>query len=269
MSKSLVQRLIAFCYARLNSQSRSFVADLAMRNFEQTTYQRLANIGFSPDSYIDVGAFHGDWSCLANTLLGPRPTLMIEGQQALLPRLEALAASRPGFFVAGCVLSATAGIIIQLYEMGTGSSLFAEASNAPRTIKTLKTRTLDEVAGSFIGPASAPFLKVDVQGAELKVLAGGEAVLSKASLVQLEVAMLPYNRGAPLMPDVIAWMAERGWLPTDISGFSRPSGPLVQIDVLFPDAKTHHFDPTSSASEQLKLATGSNGAARTSSGRAQ
>jgi hypothetical protein len=58
-------------------------------------------------------------------------------------------------------------------------------------------------------------------------------VLEKASLVQLEVAMLPYNKGAPLMPEVIAWMAERGWLPTEISGFSRPSGPLVQIDLLF------------------------------------
>ncbi|MBS0478987.1 MAG: FkbM family methyltransferase [Proteobacteria bacterium] len=230
---SLSQRLIASVYARLGSQSRLAVADLAMRNFEETTYQRLADRGFAPDSYIDVGAYHGNWTRLANRLLGPKPTLMVEGQAALLPALEAFAATRPDLFVAGGVLSATSGQEVAFHEMGTGSSIFAEASNAARTTRNTTTRTLDDVAGDFLTTVSAPFLKIDVQGAELEVLAGGTKVLEKASLVQLEVAMLPYNKGAPLMPEVVAWMAARDWLPTEISGFSRPSGPLVQIDMLF------------------------------------
>ncbi len=233
MLKNISRRLIASTYARLGAESRLAVADLAMRNFEETTYQRLAEMGFAPDGYIDVGAYHGNWTRLANRLLGTRPTLMVEGQAALLPALEAFAATRDDLAVAGGVLSATSGEEVSFYEMGTGSSIFAEASNAPRERTTTTTRTLDEVAAKFLDTVSAPFLKIDVQGAELNVLAGGSKVLDKASLVQLEVAMLPYNQGAPLMPDVVAWMAQRGWLPTEISGFSRPSGPLVQIDLLF------------------------------------
>jgi len=230
---SLSQRLIASVYARLGSDSRLAVADLAMRNFEETTYRRLADTGFAPDSYIDVGAYHGNWTRLANRLLGPKPTLMVEGQPSLVPALEAFAATRKDLFVAGGVLSDTAGQQVPFFEMGTGSSIFAEASNAPREQKTTTTRTLDDVAATFLSSVSAPFLKIDVQGAELKVLAGGAKVLEKACLVQLEVAMLQYNQGAPLMPDVVAWMAQHDWLPTEISGFSRPAGSLVQIDLLF------------------------------------
>ncbi len=230
---SLSQRLIASVYARLGSASRLAVADLAMRNFEETTYQRLVQMGFAPDGYIDVGAYHGNWTRLAHRVLGPKPTLMVEGQPSLVPALEAFAATRGDMAVASGVLSDTSGQQVPFYEMGTGSSIFAEASNAPREQKTTTTKTLDEVAAVFLTTVSKPFLKIDVQGAELKVLAGGAKVLEKASLVQLEVAMLQYNQGAPLMPDVVAWMAERGWLPTEISGFSRPSGPLVQIDLLF------------------------------------
>lgn len=230
---SLTQRLIASVYARLGTESRLQVADLAMRNFEETTYRRLAQMGFAADSYIDVGAYHGNWTRLANRLLGAKPTLMVEGQPSLVPALEAFAATRSDLSVAGGVLSDKSGEQIPFFEMGTGSSIFAEASNAPREQKTTTTQTLDEVAADFLSTVSAPFLKIDVQGAELKVLAGGTKVLEKAVLVQLEVAMLQYNKGAPLMPDVVAWMAQRGWLPTEISGFSRPSGPLVQVDLLF------------------------------------
>lgn len=230
---SITQRLIASVYARLGAKSRLQVADLVSRNFEETTYRRLAQFGFAPDGYIDVGAYHGNWTRLAHRLLGPKPTLMVEGQAALLPALEAFAATRSDLSVAGALLSDKPGEQVAFHEMGTGSSIFAEASNAPRTTQTVTTRTLDDVAADLLAKVSAPFLKIDVQGAELKVLAGGTKVLDTASLVQLEVAMLQYNQGAPLMPDVIAWMAQRGWLPTEISGFSRPSGPLVQIDLLF------------------------------------
>jgi FkbM family methyltransferase len=233
MFQALTRRLIPSAYARLDAESRLAVADLVSRNFEETTYRRLAKMGFAPDGYIDVGAYHGNWTRLANRLLGRKPTLMVEGQAALLPALEAFAATSDDLTVFGGVLSATSGQDVPFYEMGTGSSIFPEASNAPRERRTVTTRTLDEIAADFLATVSAPFLKIDVQGAELKILAGGTKVLEKASLVQLEVAMLPYNKGAPLMPEVIAWMAERGWLPTEISGFSRPSGPLVQIDLLF------------------------------------
>jgi hypothetical protein len=123
---SLSRRLIASVYARLGAESRLQVADLAMRNFEETTYRRLAQMGFAPDGYIDVGAYHGNWTRLAHRLLGPKPTLMVEGQPSLVPALEAFAATRSDLSVAGGVLSDKSGEQVSFFEMGTGSSIFAE-----------------------------------------------------------------------------------------------------------------------------------------------
>ena len=68
MTTSLSRRLIASVYARLGAQSRLAVADLVTRNFEEATYRRLAQMGFAPDGYIDVGAYHGNWTRLAHRL---------------------------------------------------------------------------------------------------------------------------------------------------------------------------------------------------------
>lgn len=230
---SLARKAIGSSYARLSPDLRLFVADMVGRNAEETTYRRLANAGFTPGGYIDVGAYKGDWTRMANRLLGNRPSLMVEAQSGLIPALKEFAATRAGLEIAHAVLSSTAGQEVTFYEMGTGSSMFAESSNASRIAVNVATQTLDDVAADFLRAANDIFLKIDVQGAEMEVLGGATNVLDQAALVQLEVAMLAYNEGAPLMPDVVAWMAERGWLPTEISGFSRPSGPLVQIDLLF------------------------------------
>jgi hypothetical protein len=48
------------------------------------------------------------------------------------------------------------------------------------------------------------------------------------------VALLPYNEGAPTLLEVVSHMDGRGWVPFDLSGFSRPNGQdLAQIDLLF------------------------------------
>ncbi len=233
MANALIRRLIGSLYARSGSDVRLFLADLVSRNFEETSYQRLHRAGFSPGAYIDVGAFKGDWSRLVRKTLGMRPTFMVEAQASLIPGLRAYAEQNADIRIAHAVLASAGGQSVSFHEMGTGSSLFAEASDAPREVVTYTTRTLDDVTIGFLSDAHDVFLKIDVQGAELEVLRGATAVMEKAALIQLEVAMLQYNRDAPLLPETVAWMAGRGWYPTEISGFSRPASTLVQIDLLF------------------------------------
>lgn len=106
-----------------------------------------------------------------------------------------------------------------------------ERSNVARIERNFISQTLDDVAQTI---DSSLFLKIDVQGAELCVLRGGVDTLSRAGLVQLEVALLPYNEGAPSMLEVMNFMDAQGFVPYDFSGFSRPTGgDLIQIDVLF------------------------------------
>lgn len=229
----VINRLIASALARLPLAQRVQVARLVERDFERITYRRLAERGFAPGALIDIGAYRGDWTRMARAAFGNVPALMVEPQTALHANLERYCLGAHGVSARNSLLAAVAGQAVNFHEMGTGSSIFAEASNAPRTLTTKVTATLDAVAAEWLPAARDIFLKIDVQGAELEVLRGGLATLPRCALVQLEVAMLAYNAGAPLLPDVTAWMAERGWLPIEVSGFSRPRTELVQIDLLF------------------------------------
>lgn len=218
---------------RASPALRQHSAELVTRGFEELTYQHLIAHGFKPAGIIDVGAFRGDWTRMANRMFGPTPTLMVEAQPAMQEAIAPVLADLPHARLAGAALGERSGEEITFYEMGTGSSFLPEASDAARTARTLMTRTLDEVADEALPGLSPLFVKIDVQGAELHVLRGGAKTLERAEVVQLEVALLQYNEGAPLLPEVVAFMAERDFLPIEVSGFSRPNGYLVQIDLLF------------------------------------
>jgi FkbM family methyltransferase len=229
----LAQRAISSVFARLSPGLREHVATLVERRFEDIVYRRLAARGFRPGGLIDIGAFHGNWTRMARTIFENPPALMVEAQEALVPALRAFADSTPGVACAHALLAGECGRRIEFHEMNTVYSLLPEASDVPRTSRTMETETLDRVARAALPDVDELFVKIDVQGAEIEVLSGASETLARAALVQLETAMLPYNSGAPLLPEVVNWMAERGWLPIEVSGFSRPREQLVQIDLLF------------------------------------
>ena len=64
-------------------------------------------------------------------------------------------------------------------------------------------------------------LKLDVQGFELEVLRGSRIALDAAEFVLLEVSTLNYNRGAPLVAEVLDFMNQRGFVLFDIADLSR------------------------------------------------
>lgn len=243
MTDGFTRKIIASAFARMGPAHREHVAGMIERNYEAITYRRLAGLGYQPSAIIDVGAYQGNWTLSARRIFGPAPSLMVEAQSALIPNLERIASENRDVAVAHAVLGARDGDTVEFFEMGTGSSFFPETSNAPRRATPLVTHRLDDIVANWRGQLDNAFLKIDVQGAELEVLAGGMQVLAGCSLVQLELAMLAYNEGAPLLPQVVDWMAQHHWLPTEVSGFSRPRNRLVQIDMLFAP-KDSHLRPT-------------------------
>lgn len=216
---------------------RNFIKSVASRlagpqdPLEVQAYRRLKVKGFSPGSIIDVGAYEGHWSRLARSVFHRSLLLMVEAQTAKIPALEAVCADLGGGTLVSKVLSSRAGEEVVFYEMETGSSLRPENSNVPRVERRLISDTLDNVASQMPGPI---FLKIDVQGAELDILRGGQETLARCEVVQLEVALLPYNDGAPQIVDLLVQMKAWGFVPFDFAGFIRPNGvDLVQTDIIF------------------------------------
>ena len=78
-------------------------------------------------------------------------------------------------------------------------------------------------------------LKIDSQGYELEILKGSSRLLQKTSSVLLEISIIEINEGAPLLHEVVAFMASHGFLACEIMELHRRpfDQALNQLDFLF------------------------------------
>jgi FkbM family methyltransferase len=76
----------------------------------------------------------------------------------------------------------------------------------------IHTTTLDAVLASFGNGVTYHFLKLDAQGADLAILEGAEGFVGTDCLgIQLEAFTIPLLRGTPLLADIDAHLARRGF----------------------------------------------------------
>jgi FkbM family methyltransferase len=109
----------------------------------------------------------------------------------------------------------------------TGTSLVARES--------VSIRTFDSVFSEFRGNAKQPFLKIDVQGYERKVLDGAKSSLPELTGIQLELSFVELYDGETLIEEMVSRLAHDGFrlvclqpLYTNLS-----AGALLQADGYF------------------------------------
>ena len=86
----------------------------------------------------------------------------------------------------------------------------------PTSIISFEFITLDSWATS-VGIKYVDFLKLDTQGSELDILMGSIQILSKTSLVEIEVEFSPIYEGQPLFADVDTFMRANGFVLWNLS----------------------------------------------------
>ena len=251
---TFTQRIVGSLARRLptGSPSKRLLVETVLWQLEEVAYSRLQNTGFKPSCVIDIGAHLGQWTRSTKNIFPDTPFIMIEAREEMRPDLERTAAAFRDVDVHIALLGPkdSPGGVTFFRAQGSASSLYRERSDAPMTPITVPMTTLDKILPPSL--ASPLFLKLDVQGGELDVLRGADAALKKTEVVQLEVALLPYNEGAPTPLEVFNFMDELGFAIYDIAGFVRPNArDLAQIDVIFvrKDSKLrperfHFADPT-------------------------
>ena len=118
--------------------------------------------------------------------------------------LEACAAKDPHWHVAprAAVGRAEGEIMIRRYASAALSSALAPIdwkADAPRFGAAEETptplTTLDALAAAHCGPEDRIFVKIDVQGFEREVLAGGAETMARAVGAQLELPLAPMYEG--------------------------------------------------------------------------
>ena len=109
----------------------------------------------------------------------------------------------------------------------------------PRGKMTISCHRLDDIL-SDEGVHDIDFIKVDTEGAELEILKGAGAYLSKAVAVEVEVWFDHVSEGAPLFGDVDRYLRDNDFHLFDIAKtnyFRRndvsPKGQLVAGDALY------------------------------------
>lgn len=116
--------------------------------------------------------------------------------------------------------------------IGGGSSFYIE--NTPHFNDPIEEKrdivTLDSLN------VQAEFVKIDVQGAELDVLKGGIETIKKARFLLMELSFVDYNKGSPLIDDILAYTREQGFRMIDTFGPAYGghwcNNQKVQVDVL-------------------------------------
>ncbi|OBB63393.1 FkbM family methyltransferase [Mycobacterium sp. 852014-50255_SCH5639931] len=95
---------------------------------------------------------------------------------------------------------------------------------------------LDSVATELLQPADKVFLKIDVQGFEKQVIAGGKQTVGDRCLgMQLELSFLPLYEGGMLIREALDLVYSFGFTLTGLlPGFTDPrDGRMLQADGIF------------------------------------
>jgi FkbM family methyltransferase len=193
----------------------------------------LRQIGLRPNTIIDVGVGHGTPELYS---IYPEPTyLLVDANSEFEPSLKALVSKQlRGQYVIAAAGSRSGSAT--LISRGEGSSLYREVdqSDASAEAREVRMTTLDSLCLDY--SLSGPYLlKIDVQGAELAILAGAEQTLVHTDAIILETSFIQLLEGIPIFADVIEWMNDCGFTAYDVfRGDFRPvDGALAQLDLAF------------------------------------
>jgi FkbM family methyltransferase len=166
---------------------------------------------------VDVGAHEGDWSEAVRRLASPSRMILIEPSPDAFGRLEDRFGDDARVALHCCAAGVEAGEA-QLRVMSSSdfNSLLPAGRNigqlypglALRDCIPVPVRPLDDLLAEV---GDVRLLKIDVQGAERRVLGGATSVLRRTAALQLEVNFRHHYDGDSLFCELDAAMRAAGF----------------------------------------------------------
>ena len=131
------------------------------------------------------------------------------------------------------------------FKMGYGSSIFEEQTKNKKEILQIKSTTLCDELPSRVKNQNDNLIKLDVQGAELKVLDGLKEYIDYFEIIILEVSLHNYNKNSPLFDKVMNFMNDNNYKLYDIYDLKRlgkDKSFLLQFDCVFAKKDSNLFN---------------------------
>ncbi len=192
-------------------------------------------------SVLDVGGHHGQFTLFALERFPAAQIVTFEPQAEGVAKIRSVTSGEPRVRIENFALGEQPGTAeLNISKRSDSSSLLpigegqttAFPGTEAATTETIQVETLDNLLPD--APERPALLKIDVQGFELDVLKGGQRTLSAIDAVFVECSFVELYSGQPLIGEIVAFLAERGFALAGVFGVSYDAqGRCLQADCLF------------------------------------
>lgn len=194
----------------------------------------LKNAGFNPLTVIDIGVSNGEFFEECAEVFSDAHYYLFEARKLEETSFDCSEARVPVTTFFDTLLGEFVESGVKFTNMDAGSSVYEENTLLPRkyeikdvttVARCLRTTQLDKPI----------FVKIDTQGSEIDILEGMRLIVDEVEVVQLEVAFLEYNKGAPCVAQIMEYMYQLGFSLYDIATIFRrqTDGAIFHADFLF------------------------------------
>jgi FkbM family methyltransferase len=203
--------------------------------FQVTEYKlrQLRDRGLKLDVIIDGGAAGGWFAKIIKEIYPNVKVVMIEPREDMQAELNQIAIQHSGMSVVKQLVGPRVGEVEFFEQLDNSSMLRDHEGKTFGTASRASMTTMDHLMEQM--KLKPDLIKLDVQGAELQVLAGADKSLVDAQAVLLEASLFEFQDGTPLFGEVVEFMKSKGFRLYDIFAlWHRPlDGALAQGDFFF------------------------------------
>ena len=204
--------------------------------------ENLRDMGINPNTILDIGAHTGQFHSWAKRVWPDVGIFMIEANKLHESVLDRLAMMNGDSYLIAALGDEEREVTFYTRSdkpQTEGNSYYKEAGwwDIPQLIQESKVN-LQKLDNIFEDEAVFELIKIDTQGSELDILKGGKELVSRASVVVLEVSIIEYNEGAPTSEELTDYMNSIGFeekmcIGEHISNEPKWKDVIIQKDLVF------------------------------------
>ena len=199
--------------------------------------------GYYPDTILDIGAHHGNWTKNMKNIYNDSKYYLFEGID--YSELNQFSNDK-NIKVYNVILNDKIEQVNWYQMKNTGDSIYKEKTHHFKNCEIIKRQTIDLntfiVENNILQESKNILIKIDCQGAEIPILKGSGSILEKTDFIILERPLFgQYNECVPNFLEHISFMDKIGFNAYDIIDNHYINGFNMQIDMLFIN-KNHKFN---------------------------
>jgi len=203
----------------------------------------LKEQGYLPDTILDIGAHHGNWTNNMKQIYNNSKYYLFEAiNYSELNQFQ----HDNNVKVYNVLLNDKLEEVDWHQMKNTGDSIFREKTKHFKNCQIIKKETIDLntfiLQNNILQESKNILIKIDCQGAEIPILKGSTFILEKTDFIILEIPLFgQYNDGVPNFLEHITFMNTIGFVAYDIMDNHYINGFNMQVDILFIN-KNHKFN---------------------------